>query len=136
MPYTGTKRPALQRNKPMDAAPRKPKKKTAPAKRKKIAGPAKKANPMDNMIGKKVSKFRKKQTDTKRATIKDKAKQGYNSKLDESLGSRRGAESTKSQSMSSRRNESKGMSKSAGRGAYSAVTTMDKMKRKKAKGAY
>jgi hypothetical protein len=133
MPYTGKKRPALQRNKPMDAAPRK---KTVTAKRKKIAGPAKKANPMDNMIGKKVSKFRKKQTDTKRATIKDKAKQGYNSKLNESLGGRRGAESTKSQSMSSRRNESKGMSKSAGRGAYSAVTTMDKMKRKKAKGAY
>lgn len=101
MPYTGKKRPALQRNKPMDAAPRK---KTVTAKRKKIAGPAKRA--------------------------------GYNSKLDESLGSRRGAESTKSQSMSSRRNESKGMSKSAGRGAYSAVTTMDKMKRKKAKGAY
>tara|TARA_R100001369_G_scaffold88572_2_gene125285 strand:+ start:2694 stop:3077 length:384 start_codon:yes stop_codon:yes gene_type:complete len=113
MPYTGKKRPALQRNKPMDAAPRK---KTGIAKRKTNAQKerediAKKAKPMDSMIGKKVSKFRKKQTDTKRATIKDKAKQGYNSRLDESLGMRRGAESTKSQSMSSRRNESRGMSK-------------------------
>ena len=111
MPYTGKKRPALQRNKPMDAAPRK---KTVTAKRKKIAGPA-------AAQGRKASPGKK---------------QGYNSKLNESLGGRRGAESTKSQSMSSRRNESKGMSKSAGRGAYSAVTTMDKMKRKKAKGAY
>lgn len=76
MPYTGKKRPALQRNKSMDAVP---KKKTVTAKRKKIAGPAK--------------------------------KQGRNARLDESLGMRRGAESTKSQSMSSRRNESRGMDK-------------------------
>jgi len=38
-------------------------------------------------------------------------KQGYNDRLDESLGERRGKESTKSQSFKSRRNESRGASK-------------------------
>ena len=51
------------------------------------------------------------------------AKQGYDDKLDESLGSRDGK---KSQSMKSRRDESKGMEKSMGRKAYSSVGTMDK----------
>ena len=55
-------------------------------------------------------------------------KQGYNDRLDESLGARRGK---KSQSMKARRDESKGMEKSMGRRAYSAVKTMDKNKRKK-----
>ena len=60
----------------------------------------------------------------------DKAKggstsQGYNDKLDESLGSRNGK---KSQSMKSRRDESKGMEKSMGKRAYSAVDTMDMAK--------
>jgi|TARA_R100000988_G_C3976188_1_gene154254 hypothetical protein len=55
-------------------------------------------------------------------------KQGYNDRLDESLGARSGK---KSQSMKSRRDESKGMEKSMGRRAYSAVKTMDKNKRKK-----
>ena len=58
-------------------------------------------------------------------------KQGYDARLDESLGARRGAESTKSQSFKARRDESKGMEKSMGRRAYSAVKTMDKNKRKK-----
>ena len=58
-------------------------------------------------------------------------KQGYNARLDESLGARRGAESTKSQSLKSRRDESKGMDKSMGRRAYAAVGTMDKNKRRK-----
>jgi hypothetical protein len=58
-------------------------------------------------------------------------KQGYNARLDESLGARRGAESTKSQSLKSRRDESKGMEKSMGRRAYAAVGTMDKNKRRK-----
>ena len=38
-------------------------------------------------------------------------KQGYNARLDESLGARRGAESTKSQSYKARRKESEGMEK-------------------------
>ena len=49
-----------------------------------------------------------------------------NARLDESLGARRGAESTKSQSLKSRRDESKGAEKAAGKRAYSAVGTMDK----------
>ena len=53
-------------------------------------------------------------------------KQGYNARLDESLGARRGAESTKSQSFKARRDESKGAEKAAGKRAYSAVSTMDK----------
>ena len=53
-------------------------------------------------------------------------KQGYDARLDESLGARRGAESTKSQSFKARRDESKGAEKAAGKRAYSAVGTMDK----------
>lgn len=49
--------------------------------------------------------------------------QGYNDRLDESMGARNGK---KSQSMASRRNESKGMEKSMGRGAYSGASTMMK----------
>ena len=40
-----------------------------------------------------------------------KKKQGANARLDESLGARRGKESTKSQSFKSRRDESRGASK-------------------------
>ena len=50
-------------------------------------------------------------------------KQGYNDRLDESLGARSGK---KSQSMKSRRDESKGMEKAMGKRAYSSVGTMDK----------
>ena len=53
-------------------------------------------------------------------------KQGYDDRLDESLGARRGAESTKTQSFKARRDESKGAEKAAGKRAYSAVGTMDK----------
>ena len=53
-------------------------------------------------------------------------KQGYNARLDESLGARDGAESTKSQSFKARRDESKGMEKASGKRAYSAVKTMDR----------
>ena len=49
--------------------------------------------------------------------------QGYNARLDESLGARRGK---KRQSFKARRDESKGMEKSMGRRAYSAVRTMDR----------
>ena len=52
--------------------------------------------------------------------------QGYDDRLDESLGARDGAESTKSQSFKARRDESKGAEKAAGKRAYSAVSTMDK----------
>jgi hypothetical protein len=50
-------------------------------------------------------------------------KQGYNDRLDESLGARNGK---KSQSLKSRRDESKGMEKSMGKGAYSGASTMMK----------
>ena len=42
-------------------------------------------------------------------------KQGYNSRLDESLAARKGK---KTQSLKSRRDESKAASKKAGKGAY------------------
>ena len=47
--------------------------------------------------------------------------QGYNARLDESLGARNGK---KSQSLAARRNESKGMEKAMGKGAYSGAKTM------------
>ncbi len=50
-------------------------------------------------------------------------KQGYNDRLDESLGARNGK---KSQSLKSRRDESKGMEKAMGKGAYSGASTMMK----------
>ena len=50
-------------------------------------------------------------------------KQGYNARLDESLGARNGK---KSQSLKARRDESKGAKKAAGKRTYSAVSTMDK----------
>ena len=49
--------------------------------------------------------------------------QGYDDRLDESLGARHGK---KSQSFKARRDESKGVEKAAGHRAYSAVSTMDK----------
>jgi len=55
-------------------------------------------------------------------------KQGYNSRMDESLGAKNGK---KSQSMKDRRDESKGMSKSMGKKAYSGDKMMDKGSRKK-----
>ena len=59
---------------------------------------------------------------------KGRKKQGYDDRLDESLGARRGK---KSQSYKARRDESKGMEKSMGRRAYASVKTMDKNRRKK-----
>ena len=49
--------------------------------------------------------------------------QGYDDRLDESLGALHGK---KSQSFKDRRDESKGAEKAAGHRAYSAVSTMDK----------
>lgn len=58
-----------------------------------------------------------------------KKSQGYNARLDESLGMRNRGK--KSQSLKSRRDESKGMEKAMGRRAYASVGTMDKGKKKK-----
>jgi len=55
-------------------------------------------------------------------------KQGYSAKLDESLGARHPGKKT--QSLKSRRAESKGAEKAAGKRAYAAVKTMDKGTRK------
>ena len=46
-----------------------------------------------------------------RFSSKGSKKQGYNARLDESLGERRGAESTKTQSFKARRDESRGAKK-------------------------
>ena len=56
-------------------------------------------------------------------------KQGYDDRLDESLGARHGK---KSQSYKARRKDSEGMEKAMGRRKYAAVKTMDKGRRKKA----
>ena len=53
--------------------------------------------------------------------------QGYNSRLDESLGERTGAEIDFEQKKKDRRDESKAMEKSMGKRAYSSVRTMDRM---------
>ena len=45
--------------------------------------------------------------------------QGYNARLDESLGSKDGKESSKSQSFASRRHESEGMEKAEGHRKFS-----------------
>ena len=51
-------------------------------------------------------------------------KQGYNARLDESMGARN--KGKKTQSLKSRRDESKGTEKAMGKRAYSSVGTMDK----------
>jgi hypothetical protein len=48
-------------------------------------------------------------------------RQGYNARLDDSMGSRNGA---KAQAMGARRNESKGMEKAMGKPAYSGDAMM------------
>lgn len=62
---------------------------------------------------------------TERVNTKTMKKQGYNSRMDESLGMRNGK---KSQSMKSRRDESKAMNKKSTGKAYSSVKTMGKKK--------
>jgi len=47
--------------------------------------------------------------------------QGYDARLDDALGGKHGK---KSQSLTARRNESKGMEKAMGKGAYSGAKTM------------
>ena len=78
----------------------------------------------------KDSSIRTNETYTFKFKIDEKAiRQGYNARMDESLGMRRGASRTKRQSMKSRRDESKGMSKSMGRRAYASVRSMDRGRR-------
>jgi len=60
-----------------------------------------------------------------------KKKQGYNARLDESLGARNKTKGK--QSLKSRRKESEGMEKSKGRRKYAAVGTMGKAKKTSAK---
>ena len=62
-------------------------------------------------------------------SVSKKKKQGYDDRLDESLGARHGK---KSRSYIARRKESEGMEKAMGRRKYAAVKTMDKNRRKKA----
>jgi len=60
--------------------------------------------------------------------------QGYNARLDESLGMRRGSKRTKKQGYKSRRHESEGMERSMGRRKYASVGTMDKGRKRMALG--
>ena len=60
-----------------------------------------------------------------------KMKQGYNDKLDESLGNTKGKRSSKEQNYKDRRNESEAMEKKGGKRKYARVKTMDKGNRKK-----
>ena len=57
----------------------------------------------------------------------EKKKQGFNARLDESLGSRNKAKGN----LGSRRRESEGMEKKMGRKKFAAVKTMDKGSRKR-----
>ena len=59
--------------------------------------------------------------------------QGFNDKLDESLGNTKGKRSKKKQNYKDRRDESEAMEKKQGRRKYARVKTMDKGNRKKRK---
>jgi len=104
MPKYAMKKPALQRNKSMDKS--------------------------ITAMGKAKPKVSKKKTTGKKVTPAKK-KQGYNARLDESLGMRTGKASGKKQNYKARRDESKGMEKAMGRRAYASVGTMDKGKKKR-----
>lgn len=56
-----------------------------------------------------------------------KMKQGYNDRMDDSLGNRTGKASSKEQDYKDRRDEAKAMNKAEGKRAYQSVGTMDKM---------
>ena len=57
--------------------------------------------------------------------------QGFNDKLDESLGNTKGKRSNKEQNYKDRRDESEAMEKKEGRRKYARVKTMDKNRRKR-----
>ena len=112
------KKPALQRNKSMDKGS-KPNPFSAGARTtKKPKCKAGRAAASKSASAKPKGKKAKKQ-------------QGYNARLDESLGMRTGKASGKKQNYKARRDESKGMSKAMGRRAYASVGTMDKGKKKR-----
>jgi hypothetical protein len=71
---------------------------------------------------------RPKKTMSKGGAVKKKKKQGFNARLDESLGSRN--RKTKG-NLGSRRRESEGMEKAMGRRKFAAVKTMDKGRKKR-----
>jgi len=77
----------------------------------------------------KSTKSRKPVATAKKKTTK---KQGYNDRLDESLGKKNGKESTKKQSKKDRRDESKGAEKAAGKPAYSGNKSSNQGPKKKA----
>jgi hypothetical protein len=104
MPSNAMKKPALQRNKSMDKGI-------------KVGGKTKPRGPKKKVVGRKTKPAKK--------------QQGYNARLDESLGMRKGKASSKKQGYKSRRDESKGMEKAMGRRAYASVKTMDKGKKKR-----
>ena len=108
MPSSAMKKPALQRNKSMD-------------KGLKVGGKTKPRGPKKKVA---KGKARPKASSAKK-------QQGYNARLDESLGMRKGKASSKKQNYKSRRDESKGMEKAMGRRAYASVGTMDKNKKKR-----
>jgi hypothetical protein len=109
MPSNAMKKPALQRNKSMDKGI-------------KVGGKT-------NLRKPKAQKVAKGKTRPKASSAKK--QQGYNARLDESLGMRKGKASSKKQGYKSRRDESKGMEKAMGRRAYASVGTMDKGKKKR-----
>jgi len=87
---------------------------------------------MANFISKRLK--RKKganQFERKIISFKEAKAQGYDDKLDESLGYRKGERSTKEQNYKDRRNESEAMEKKGGKRKYASVKTMDKGNRKK-----
>lgn len=61
-----------------------------------------------------------------------KKKQGYNARLDESLGEKSRGKKRK-QPMKARRDESEAMERHYGKRPFSSVTSMDRMKRKSKK---
>ena len=63
--------------------------------------------------------------DEDRRLSRDHKEQGYNARLDESLGDRDGKESGKKQSMKARRDESKGMEKAMGKRPYAHIDKSD-----------
>jgi hypothetical protein len=96
-------------------------KKKTPAKKTKKKGFW--GTPYEDITGKKEPA-----TASKGGAVKKKKKQGYNAKLDESLGSRN--RKTKGK-LGARRRESEGMEKKMGRRKFAAVKTMDKGRKKR-----
>ena len=154
MPYAKKKSPAKKYGSKSPAkkyGAKTPMKKKSPAKRALVgkqknlpenikkaikAAPTKKKSPMKMVksFGNAGMVGTAKKAGVKKAAKKTTAKkQGYNDRLDESLGMRRGKASTKTQSMKSRRDESKGAKKAAGKRAYSGNKSSAHGKRLKRK---